>query len=121
MRVAARATGWWGNDNDDAGSTRDREAADTSRGRSALPGGPEDGHQVGEGGKADVDPDARRPSPLPRVRGARSARWGQLTARHGGSEHRNGGGAPIGAPPPLRSVRVVDVLTLSVDGPTVRT
>src|SRR6478735_5331204 len=79
MRVAARATGWWGNDNDDAGSTRDREAADTSRGRSALPGGPEDGHPVGEGGEADVDPDARRPPPIPRVRGPRTARR-QLTA-----------------------------------------
>ena len=51
-----------------------RAAAHPVRGRHAVPGRPQDGHALGQGRQADLDQHARRPPPLPRVRGPLAAR-----------------------------------------------
>src|SRR5690242_13202050 len=63
-----------GPDDHAASPSRVRATAYPVRGRHAVPRRPEDGHPVGQGRQAHLDPHARRPPPLPRVRGPLAAR-----------------------------------------------
>src|SRR5665213_1609317 len=77
--VSMAVPGRWGTR--DHPYTRRRAVADSVRGRRDVPGGPQDGHPLGQGRQADLHPHAGWAPALPRGRGPGAARGDPRAAR----------------------------------------